>query len=241
MSSRDNADVKRYAIYFTPAPRTRLWRFGATVLGYDAYTGEMLAAPEHPLFAASDASALVAQPQRYGFHATLKAPFALAEGMTEDDVLRHAAAVASKQAPVAVGHLAVTAIGNFLALRPAGDMIPIDRLAGHCVVALDPLRAPLTAADRARRLAAPLSARQIAHLDKWGYPHVFEEFRFHMTLTGPLPEGDRAAASVALRELYAALDEPVIVDAITVMCQPARGARFIVLERIPLQGGGAGS
>ena len=30
----------RYAIYFVPGHDTELYRFGASVLGYDCYTGE---------------------------------------------------------------------------------------------------------------------------------------------------------------------------------------------------------
>ena len=64
----------RYAIYFLPAPDAGLWRFGASVLGYDAYDGTAPAFPRHSLFQGSGPPRWVADPQRYGFHATLKAP-----------------------------------------------------------------------------------------------------------------------------------------------------------------------
>jgi len=34
------ADYPRYAIYYAPAPASDLDRFGAQLLGYDAFTGE---------------------------------------------------------------------------------------------------------------------------------------------------------------------------------------------------------
>src|SRR5262249_2220033 len=58
---------------------------------------------------------------------------------------------------------------------------------------------PLTDADRARRNPARLTPRQRDYLERWGYPYVMEEFRFHMTLTGRL-EANRASPLDMLRE-----------------------------------------
>jgi hypothetical protein len=33
-------------------------------------------------------------------------------------------------------------------------------------------------------VAAGLNQSQVANLDRWGYPYLFADFRFHMTLTG---------------------------------------------------------
>ena len=66
---------RRYALYLTPPPESDLWRFGCDVIGRDALTGDLRAgfAPEgHELEAWHD---LTSDPRRYGFHATLKAPF----------------------------------------------------------------------------------------------------------------------------------------------------------------------
>lgn len=237
MGSRGVEDMKRYAIYFTPAPDTPLWQFGSSVLGYDASTGRVVAHPRHPLFAADGASDISAEPRRYGFHATLKAPFALSNGWTEEALLRHAAGAFATRRPVRLGHLEVATLGRFLALRPSGDASAIGQLANFCVETFEPFRAPLPDADRARRMASQLTERQVGNLDRWGYPHVFEDFRFHMTLTGVVAEADLARAYSVLSELYAPIDHPVVVDAISVVCQPRRSERFVVMERFPLSGG----
>jgi hypothetical protein len=80
-----------------------------------------------------------------------------------------------------------------------------------------------------------LSARQLRHLDQWGYPYVFDEFRFHMTLTGTLSEPDRKEALAVLRELYSEADAPVALDSVCILHQPDRFACFTVLERFFLR------
>ena len=70
----------RYAIYYAPAPDSDLDRFGAQLLGYDAFSGEDLPFPDGILQAAPDWHELTRDPRKYGFHATLKAPLSLAPG-----------------------------------------------------------------------------------------------------------------------------------------------------------------
>ena len=48
------ADYPRYAIYYAPAPGSDLDRFGAELLGYDAFSGEDLPFPDGILQAAPD-------------------------------------------------------------------------------------------------------------------------------------------------------------------------------------------
>ena len=71
-------DYPRYAIYYVPAPDSDLDRFGAQLLGYDAFSGEDLPLPDGILPAAPDWHDLTSDPRKYGFHATLKAPMSLA-------------------------------------------------------------------------------------------------------------------------------------------------------------------
>jgi putative phosphonate metabolism protein len=225
----------RYAIYFTPPPGSELARFGACVLGYDCDTGEEVARPALPGIAAADAASATSEPRRYGFHATLVAPFHLASERTEADLATAVAAFAQAHEGVALGRLAMGFIGGFVVLQPSTT--DAAALAGKCVTAFQELRAPLTAADRERRVAARLTARQTEYLDRWGYPYVFDEFRFHMTLAGPLPAGQREAWRAALAALFAGqVDAPAVIDAVSLVRQDGRGARFRVVRREPLRG-----
>lgn len=229
--------MQRYAIYYIPDPSSPLWAFGSAVIGYDSAARRDATFPSHAIFRLPEITAWTEAPRRYGFHATLRAPFELAEGATPDDLRAAAADFAGRTAPVAIGELAVAAIGSFLALVPAGEQPALRRFASSCVRHFEPFRAPLSAADRERRLKAKLTADEIANLDAWGYPYVDDAFRFHMTLTGALPAAARDRVGDALRSLYAPISSPIVIDAIGLCRQPDRTSRFEVVARIPLTGG----
>ena len=81
-----------------------------------------------------------------------------------------------------------------------------------------------------------LTPRQRDYLDRWGYPYVFEEFRFHMTLTGRLPAERREPVVAMLRERFAATGVgPLAIDAIALCRQDNPNSRFRVIGRWPLQ------
>ena len=232
--SHTNAAM-RYAIYFTPAPDTALWQFGSSVLGYDAATRETVAFPEHGLWSEPWLVRAQESPARYGFHATLKAPFALASGASEDELLERAAVFSADEAPIFLPALQVAPLQDFLALRPLSEDAELNRLAAACVRAFDDLRAPLGEADRARRLSQALTPQQHTHLDRWGYPYIFEDFRFHMTLTGAMPKSFQRRAVEALEVLYRRANAPVWIDALSVRVQPTRESRFGLIARFPLR------
>ncbi|MDP4024660.1 DUF1045 domain-containing protein [Methylobacterium sp. NEAU 140] len=221
--------MRRYAVYALPAPGSALDAFGRAVLGYDSANG---AAVPHPP-GLDDLAAVTGSPRVYGFHATLKAPMRLAPGHGEADLVAEAQRLAAGHPPVAVGPLRIAALGPFLALVPEAPPPALGLLAAECVAALDPLRAPPTEAERARRRPERLDARERALLDRWGYPHVFERFRFHMTLTDALPEATRAAWHARLAAAYAAAGpEPLTIDALGLLRQD--GAEpFRLIARIP--------
>lgn len=227
----------RYAIYHIPGRDTALDRFGRSWLGWDIRKGEPV--PLTPLagFEAAERDALVRTPRQYGFHATLKAPMALAPGMTIDGLLAAAENFATRTAPGPVLDLKLSTLGNFLALTPARPSPALDALAADCVMVFDEFREPLQPADRARRKPETLTARQREYLDSWGYPYVLEAFRFHMTLSGAASPDILARLRDGLAPmLEPVLREPFRIDAIAVAGQPARNDAFRVLEYLPLTG-----
>src|SRR5262245_186631 len=223
--------TSRYAIYFTPGPSSALWRFGCKMLGYDATSGGNVPEFKHTVLASELTQSQRQEPARYGFHATLKSPFELADRATRGDLLEAARRFAADQRPFVLSRLTVTRIGSFLALTPVETPRELGELADACVLEFEQFRAPLTATDRARRLAAQLTARQIGHLDHWGYPYVFEDFRFHMTLTGALPATTLRSIASALQELYRPIDGPVAIDSISVLEQKNRCANCRIVQR----------
>jgi hypothetical protein len=110
-------------------------------------------------------------------------------------------------------------------------------LAASVVERFEPFRAPPEPDELARRTAAGLNAAQQRNLERWGYPYVFDEFRFHMTLTGPIAPVQRDAALGVLQERFGALlADPIELDALALFVQAESGADFLVHARRPLQG-----
>ena len=62
----------RYAIYFVPDPEDALYRFGAEMLGYDAFSGATLPFPNDMLQSVPDWEQLTEDPRKYGFHVASK-------------------------------------------------------------------------------------------------------------------------------------------------------------------------
>ncbi len=226
----------RYAIYYTPPPFSALARFGAGVIGYDCFDAVEVSLARLDGIDANVQKMMTLAPRWYGFHATIVAPFHL-KSQTEDDFIAAASAYATSIAPVRIGGLKVAALDDFVALVPAERNEGVSRFAADCLEAFDQFRAPLSAADRARRLKSSRSDRQIELLDRWGYPYALDEFRFHMTLTGALPDNMGNPFREALELAFAERsNDSFELDAISVMRQDDAGARFRVLRRCRLRG-----
>jgi putative phosphonate metabolism protein len=227
------ASFPRYAIYYVSAPGSDLDRFGAQLLGYDAFSGEPLPFPDG---VAPDWHDLTRDPRKYGFHATLKAPLSLAAGKTEAQLLAACETFAGKPRPIPVIRPVVDSISGFIAVVPAGPSADLERLAADCVSEFDPFRAPLTAEDRARRDPSALTPRQREHLERFGYPFVMEDFRFHMTLTGRLDAERRESVLAMLRDRFSKIGlKTLAVDRIAVFRQDDDGSRFRILDHWKLR------
>lgn len=227
----------RYAIYFCPETESALYRLGTAWLGYDAAAGADVA-PDLPAgLGRADWRAATDAPRAYGFHATLKPPFRLADGTDEAGLREALAAFAASRPPVGDVALALDDIDGFLALAPAGEAAALYDLADACVAQFDTFRAPPSEAELARRRAGGLTDRQEAHLRRWGYPYVMDTFRFHMTLTGRLDMEARTRFRAILAGRFAeALARPVPVGSVCLFVQPSAESRFELRDRFVLAG-----
>ncbi len=227
----------RYAIYHCPDADSDLYRAASDWLGYDAVTGWEIV-PDLPTdIAEEEWRAATDAPRTYGFHATLKPPFRLADGRYEDELRAALSVFARENAAAPLGPLDVAGIGGFLALLPVYDNHAVTRLAGACVEAFDGFRAPPEPGEAAKRRGGGLSPTQEKYLSRWGYPYVFEEFRFHMTLTGRLDDGSRARFRTALEARLSGLAAvPQTIGSLCLIVQPSCEARFEFRERFLLEG-----
>ncbi|MCA3560314.1 MAG: DUF1045 domain-containing protein [Aestuariivirga sp.] len=218
----------RHAIYFAPAPGTHLHELGSRWIGRDAFTGETREQP-----GVTGIGVVTGDPRRYGFHATLKPPFALRGTVTAEALPRAVAALAAGQQRFSVA-LKVGVLGQFLALVPREPSEALQRLAERAVRDLDGFRQPPSEDELARRRLADLTPSQERHLAEWGYPYVLDDFRFHMTLTGRLPPAVIERFKSAAEAHFApALAEPVAIDGLTLFTEAQRGAAFMATRHFP--------
>lgn len=212
--------TERFAIYYAPARDSALWERAEAWL------------------AREELQPLTMSARRYGFHATIKAPMALADGKDRAGLEMALAAFARQQGPVSMGPVGAHVIGGgFLALTPTEQRKRITDFAATVVTAFEPFRAPLEAAERERRLKSQLTARQIELVDVYGYPYVLEQFELHMTLTDRLPAEQQktlqAEAAGWFREI---LREPVMLDRLVLFHEAEPGAAFRRLDDFVLEG-----
>ncbi len=229
----------RYALYYAPRPGEELAAAARQWLGRNPETGHGRPLPCLPGIKAERFAEITAEPRRYGFHATLKAPISLVEESAERDLLEAVGGFAARQRGFTGPSLKLTELSSFLALVPASPCAELQELADQCVVKFDRFRRPPDDADLERRRSAGLSPRQEDLLQQWGYPYVLDQWRFHMTLTGRLADpAERATLLSILRDRFEnLLDRPLPVADLCVFRQTAPNRPFSVLARFRLGGG----
>ncbi|VTU46723.1 putative phosphonate metabolism protein (plasmid) [Variovorax sp. SRS16] len=229
-------DNHRYAAYFAPAVDDAWWRAGSRWLGRDAAQRHALPQPPVPGLADAVQARLTQAPRRYGWHATLKAPFRLAPGVDAGALRERMRALAAGFEPFTLPPLEVCRLDDFLALVPRPMNPAIDAIAAACVKGLQPLAAALPPAELARRRAAGLTPLEDALLLRWGYPFVLERFRFHLSLTGALGDTEPSITEALERTASAWFgDMPACrFQSIALFAEAQPGADFVLIEHFQL-------
>lgn len=219
----------RYAVYFSPPRDHDLTVAAAQWLGRDAFSGLPIPATGLGALGAGAQAYYTAAPRRYGFHGTLKAPFRLAGHARESELLQALGDFCATMTPVALPGLTIGLLGGFFALVPARESGRLNDLANRVVAGFDRFRAPLSDAELERRRPERLSRAELRNLYNWGYPYVFDAFRFHMTLTGHVEAHERDRVEIALRRHFGTLAEQGLsVDRLTLFVEREPGAPFEV-------------
>ncbi|WP_019938701.1 DUF1045 domain-containing protein [Bordetella sp. FB-8] len=224
----------RYALYFAPpAP----WReAGNAWLGRCPQTGAAIAPaagadPRQPDW--------TRDPRRYGLHATLKPPFRLKAGTGVQGLDLAVRALAARTRPFEA-FLRCCELRGFLAWCLADDaqaQASMRALAGQAVRSLDDWRAPPCAAELERRRKAPLGPEHEAMLRRWGYPYVFDQFVFHITLSNKLQGSQLEDAGRQIRLMSEPLlREPMPVSSVSLYVQPQAQAPFLVARHYGFDG-----
>ena len=105
--------LPRYALYFTPSADSQFWQTGSAWIGRDAASNAPITRPLLSSVADDALVAITQHPRRYGFHATLKAPFHLAENSNVDLLLQHVAEFAKTRTSFMLPRLSVAMVRIF--------------------------------------------------------------------------------------------------------------------------------
>lgn len=230
----------RYAIYLAPPACTPLWQFGSTVLGHDAASGLKIHGFSPVGIDAATWRRITMRPRLYGFHATLKAPFRLVEGCHRDELLEALVAHAASRDAFDLGPLAVTSIADngghgFVALTQTLPSADLERLEAEVVSTFDRFRAPLTDEERVKRKPSHLTPRQREALERFGYPFIGPDYRFHMTLSGDIADVHEIADKLADAMANEIGTARLIIDALVLYEQSAPVENFRIIHRAALR------
>ena len=225
----------RYAICFTPSASDPLTLVAANWLGRNIYSGEMVDPPAIRGLGIHEIAFYTAVPRRYGFMGVLKAPFRLAEEMSEASLPRDLMRFSGSVAPFEIPQLEVARLDGAFGLVSSTPSQQMHFLAASLVQAFDVYRAPLTEAEIERIDPDGLSATQFANLHRWGHPHVMDEFRFQMMLTGSVGPADTQRIEKGLRSFFEpVLAGPIAISNIALLMEDGAGGPFRVHSLHPM-------
>ena len=219
-------NFSRYAIYYIPD--LPLFQIGSDWLGWNSITGQ-----ETTLSA--DHRRITDRPRKYGFHATVKPPFSLASNSTQGDLQDAFHAFCATVSPATGGTLKISRLGRFLAVTQDVQSNEVTELAASTVSHFDKFRAPLSDQDIAKRRHRRLTPKQDALMLRWGYPYVMQEFKFHMTLTGPLAANEIDAieqrANTRFQEF---IGQPLSIASLALLGEDSDSGHFHVVDKLSL-------
>ncbi|HEV7306914.1 DUF1045 domain-containing protein [Ensifer sp.] len=225
----------RYAICFTPPMADPLSATAASWLGRNVYSGEPAELPSVAGLSTADIAYHTAVPRRFGFHAVMMSPFRLHSERTEAQLLKALMHFAGAQTPFEVDRLEVARIGRSWGLVPQVPSAAMHLLAANVVQEFDAFRAPLSEDEIERSDPDRLTAPQFSNLYRWGDPHVMDEYRFHMMLTGPLANDALRQVEAPLRELFdPCLARPISIGSLALFVEQETGAPMRVHSQHPL-------
>jgi Protein of unknown function (DUF1045) len=229
----------RYALYLAPPPDSDLWRFGCDVIGRDAKTGVARKGFSLEGYPPDPWRTMTSNPRRYGFHATLKAPFLRGLDLDVTELFDRVAEFARRFSPFDAGKLSMGVVAadegrGFVALKPNGALKELRSFEASVVRGLDRLRAPFGEDGRERHGPGRLTPHQAYYLDAWGYPYVLDEFDPHFTLTNAIADADRVARLLDWEFGLRVASHALRVDALTLFGQSEPSGEFKILHRFPL-------
>jgi len=230
-----NGQNPRYAIYFAGASQGDFWNLGSQWLSRCAAGRFMETLPKSLGVDPLVLEKMTSQPRRYGWHATLKAPFSLKEGFLFEDLHQRLNLLVHELHAFELPTLELRVMKDFLALTPVKSTQLYPQLVdvgNQCVQRLHPLARPLNENEIAYRKRVDLNPREEALMLQWGYPFVQELFEFHFTLSNNLSLYDASEVSSLIKaaKIWFKLTQPISFDRISLFVEEKRGENFMFLR-----------
>ncbi len=182
-------NYKRVAIYFLPKKNSSLENFGKNLLGRDIDKKKKISLTRRQKYFINrgftyfdELKDYCEEPAKYGFHATLKAPFRLKQNVKTKnfyDVISH---IAAQHSRFKIKGLKIVYSKKFTFITSRKPNKLLINLENDLVKHLDTFRAELNKTEIKKRIPDSLTFKQNKYLKEWGYPFVFDQFKFHMTL-----------------------------------------------------------
>ena len=182
-------NYKRVAIYFLPKKNSSLENFGKNLLGRDINKKKKISLTRRQKYFINrgfmyfdELKDYCEQPAKYGFHATLKAPFRLKRNVKTKnfyDVISH---IAAQHSRFKIKGLKIVYSKKFTFITSRKPNKLLINLENDLVKHLDTFRAELNKTEIKKRIPDSLTFKQNKYLKEWGYPFVLDQFKFHMTL-----------------------------------------------------------
>lgn len=227
------ANFVRFAIYYTPQPGTPLAAFGRSWFGRANDGATLQAFSEAGLSGTAAVQPLSARSRYGGLHAVFKAPFSVRDGIGVDALKARLISFAGRRRQAETGPLTLARVGRFLVLRPVKPTPMLDWLAAQCVATFDGYAEPSNGVEAHQGVC--LNDHQRVLLKSFGDPHVLSEYRFYITLTGPLETThlDRVAQALwpMLEDICAS---GVTVDGLSLLGEPGGRAPMRLISRYRL-------
>ena len=224
----------RYAVYFSPPEESDLFKFASSWLGWDAQNAKKIF---HPNFKdlVSDITELTKKQSCYGFHGTLKPPFALAETKNESELKAAILELSQSTRKFEIPAVNLQLLNGFVAIVATNENNEIKNLAKKCVQELDIFRQPESLEKVQKRRSVGLSQYEEFNLQRWGYPYIMDSFRFHLTLTRRLnPKELKNVMEVLASELTEILNTALPVRDICLFGESDTSGNFQIIQRFPL-------
>lgn len=227
-------NFSRYAVYFSPPEADDLSKFSAGWFGWNAHNGKSVSYPilENLNYDLSD---ITKEQYRYGFHGTLKPPFLLVDTKNLNDLKFALVELSKSIKKFEIPSISLKVLDRFVAIVPTTESKELTILAKKCVEKLDDFRQVESAKKIQRRRSTGLSKSEEYNLTRWGYPHVMDNFQFHLTMSGRLkPAVLKNVIEVLNSELQGVLNKPLPIGEICLFGENASNGNFQIIQKFSL-------